>query len=106
MPDFTFDANTQRFRQANGRFLSPRSVRAIIDRDIVLTKARMTGHAQALQAGAMSSDEFQGAMIEEIKSLHLAEVAAARGGADASKRLWQGGRTFTLSLQRAGGHDG
>lgn len=82
MPEFTFDARAQRFRQPNGRFLSPSSVRAIIDTDIEATKGRMQSLARELQRGAITSDEFQSGMIEEIKSLHLAEVATARGGAE------------------------
>lgn len=63
-----------------GKFLSPRTVRAIVDSDIDATKERMQQHARDLQAGAISTEDFKARMMQEIKDLHLAEVAAARGG--------------------------
>lgn len=79
---FTFDPISQRYRGEKGRYISPASVRAIIDDDIAATKDRMQALARDLQSGKLDSDGFQSAMVQEIKDLHIAQVAVARGGAD------------------------
>jgi hypothetical protein len=77
-----------------GKFLKPSSVRQIIDADIVATGDRMEAHgkelrlsAQAFQNGAIteaeyhaSVDRFDAVMGTEVKNLHLAEIAASKGG--------------------------
>lgn len=80
---FTFNADVQRFRsRETGRFVSPATVRAEVDKDIEASKARMQSLARQLQSGAITVTEFQDAITQEVKDLHLAEVAMARGGRD------------------------
>lgn len=77
---FTFDPKVQRFRAPNGRFMPPSQVRAIIDDDIEVTGDRLVEIGRQLKRGDISLEEFREKLSREIKALHLAEVATARGG--------------------------
>ena len=83
-----------RYVASNGRFIKPETARSIVEADLGATRARLLDlgapvreAAQKLQAGEISAadyeaavDGFAGQMREEVKWLHLANVAAAKGG--------------------------
>lgn len=87
MPGFTFNADAQRFRSVDtGRFVSQKTVRAVIDNDIDATKARMQEYARSLQSGTITTEAFQDAMAQEIKDGHLCAMGMARGGSERMRK--------------------
>ncbi len=76
----SYDKNVAKYRSANGRFVSYDSVRNVIESDIENTKGRMRKIGAQLQAGEIGVAQFRDRVAVEVKSLHLAEHAAGRGG--------------------------
>lgn len=80
--------------KTKGRFIGPPAVRQIIDDDIETTAERMRKSSAKLKkatewysAGGMTKEDYakeveawRGTMARQIKALHLANTAAARGG--------------------------
>lgn len=75
-----YDPASARYRGPDGRYLSNADVRRRIDEDIDATKARMRSHAERAQRGEISVNEWRDLQRDEIKKLHLNNVAQARGG--------------------------
>lgn len=75
-----YDRRAARYRGVDGKFKDPRAVRQIIERDIDATKARMESHARRAQSGQISVEAWRDLQAREIKALHLANLAAAKGG--------------------------
>jgi hypothetical protein len=100
-----FNRKTQKYylpagNEGAGRFLKQTAVRQIIDKDIEATGDRMEALGKELRLAAIAFqsgeiyrdsnfteadyhaaiDRFEEAMAKEIKNLHLAEVAAGKGG--------------------------
>jgi hypothetical protein len=83
-----------RYVAASGQFLKPEVARGIVEEDLKATRTRLLDlgkpvreAAQKLQDGEISAadyeavvDGFAGKMRDEVKWLHLANVAAAKGG--------------------------
>lgn len=95
----TFNPAAQQYFHAkadggNGRFISRKAVRAIIDDDIEAHGKRLVEHgadlrraASAFKAGSIGQDEYNAAvkdwrnnMAATVKGLHLGNAAAAKGG--------------------------
>jgi len=90
----TYDRRVARYRLLNGRYASPQTVRAVIDADIDATKTRLEAHARQVQqvAGRVMTGEatqndldaavarWRDVQAQEIKGLHLANLAMAKGG--------------------------
>ena len=75
-----YDKRACRYRGAAGKFIDPRTVRQTIEKDIEQTKVRMESHARRAQSGALSVPEWRDLQAREIKALHLAHLAVAKGG--------------------------
>lgn len=65
---------------ATGRFVSARQVRADIDSYIDASKKQIDTLANQLRGGQISLAEWQTAMRQEIKSMHINTSMAAHGG--------------------------
>lgn len=77
----TFDRRTRNYRDdKTGRFIPYDTVRDVIDADIDETKVIMLTTARRLRDGDITIGEWRTLMAGHIKSLHLAEMAAAKGG--------------------------
>jgi hypothetical protein len=78
---FRWDAQSQRFRLAsNGRFVTQAAVKRAVNRVITGAKSEIASLARQVANGSIEIGEFQIRMAAQLKSLHLASVAAARGG--------------------------
>lgn len=92
--NLTYDKRAGAYRGDGGQFVAYSDVRGIIERDIVARRERIEAHATALQRAARATlagespqadyaravEQWRKKHAREVKSLHLAEVAAARGG--------------------------
>ena len=79
-PGLRWNGTAQRYIRPSGRFVSPTMVRRAVDAVIVSVKARMPDLASDLVTGRLTLAEWQVKMARELKLLHLAQGAAARGG--------------------------
>jgi hypothetical protein len=77
---FTWSTGAQRYRGADGRFLSNRTVRSAVDDLVDASAARMQNGTLRLQAGEISLDQCQAGMATEMRLSHLSLAIAARGG--------------------------
>lgn len=77
--DVSFNHKAARYVQ-RGRFISPTTVRAIVDADIAARSERMQRIGQRLADGEINDAEFGILMKPEIRAVHMVNVAAARGG--------------------------
>jgi hypothetical protein len=89
-----YNPSAARYIASNGRFISGKAVRAIIDADIDAASQRMVQHgdtlkvaARAFKNGEISQDEYTAAvrdwrdkMAADVKAQHLGQGAAACGG--------------------------
>jgi hypothetical protein len=75
-----FTNSRGQYIDARGRFVGARQIRDIIDRDIDATSERLQSLAAQLREGRISIDYWANAMAVELKHLHLANLAAAKGG--------------------------
>lgn len=92
----TYDREVARYQRSPGRFVSSEDVRIAIDADIDKRKSRFDEHASGVAAAADNLSKGTGtrldyensvanwfeAMSEEAKALHIAHMAAAKGGFD------------------------
>jgi hypothetical protein len=77
---FYWDASTQRYRDASGRFVSRARVRQAIDRAIDVAQAEIRTLSRQLANGSRSIDSWYFEMRGLVKDVNLMSAAAARGG--------------------------
>lgn len=89
-PDYTWDEKLGRYRNAaTGRFVSSSTIRAACQTTADVAAQNMTALGAQLRAGELTLAEWQTGMMREIKILHTAQAAAARGGwAQMSQADW------------------
>lgn len=75
-----FTNSKGQYIDALGRFVGAQMIRSIIDSDIDMTGERLASLAAQLRAGNISVEDWANAMAIELKHLHLANLAAAKGG--------------------------
>lgn len=80
--NYRWNETAGRYIGPNGRFVSNASVRLEVDVAAQAASRNMQTISERLQAGDITVKEWQAGMMGEIKSLHTAEAAAARGGWD------------------------
>lgn len=76
----TYDAARRSYRGPSGRFVSPARVRDILEAEIAAGTERLRASALALQSGRINLAEWHIATSAEMKTMHLASAAIARGG--------------------------
>ncbi len=62
-----YDRKTNRYRAANGKFISPKAVRKIIDKTFEIVKRDMRVLGEALTTGGIDLRTFQTLMREQLK---------------------------------------
>lgn len=77
---FAWDAIVGGYRDARNRLVAWRRVREGLDKTLGRVQGHMRTLAGQLRGGEISLAQWQTAMAQEIKSLHLASAAAAKGG--------------------------
>lgn len=84
MPDpfsFSFDTRTARYRNATtGRFVSTAQVTGLRDAFADRVMGRTDGIVARLVAGDSTIGDFESAMRQHIRDVHLTEYALGRGG--------------------------
>ena len=95
-PDYTWDTRALRYREAaSGRFVSQKAITGALNKVITASQGNVEGITQALMDGNITVAEWQTAMAREIKIMHTASTAAAKGGwAQMAQADW--GKTGSL----------
>ena len=84
---FYWDSKTGRYRDARGRFVSWSRVQTGLYETMNNAAGNMRDLAQALREGRISLQAWRDIMAIEIRNLHSASAAAAKGGDRKSTRL-------------------
>lgn len=79
-PEYRWNERAKRYIAPDGRFVSQEAVRGALERVIDKSMERVDKMSKDLVAGDISLADWQTQMAGEIKTLHLAAAAAARGG--------------------------
>lgn len=79
-PTYRWDERSGRYRDSRGRFVSWRQVRKALDQTIANSVDAIDGLAQQLREGKISLQAWRDAMAVEIRNVHAASIAAAKGG--------------------------
>lgn len=80
-PAFTFDDRTGRYRDVeSGRLVGRQVVRLALDQVLESSAREMQALAEGLRNGSVSLGEWQTRMAREVKNVHLASGALAKGG--------------------------
>lgn len=77
---FRWSAKAGRYVRADGRFVSQKEVRRVIDRALDTEDARVRRLAQSLRRGTINLGEWREQMRDSIKTVHTYSAAAAQGG--------------------------
>jgi hypothetical protein len=77
---YTWDPSTGQYRSASGRFVSRTKVRAYIDKVLDREMRNAKELALSLRNGDLSLEAWRASMRDMIKSVHLYDAAAAKGG--------------------------
>lgn len=89
-PDYTWSDASHRYRDlSTGRFVGPDAVRGALDHVIESSKSEMRAVSGRLRSGEIALADWQRGMAQEMKLIHTASAAAARGGwAEMSQSDW------------------
>lgn len=79
-PRYRYNEDAGRYTDANGRFVAKSRITGLINRQITRTRKEMLNLGEQLQNGDIDLQEWRMAMIAEMKTLHVANAAAAKGG--------------------------
>lgn len=78
---FVWSESASRYRDATtGRFVPTQQINNAVETVIRSAADRMVGFSQQLQEGTLSLSQWQAAMINELKPLHVGAAAIGRGG--------------------------
>lgn len=78
--EFTWDARTGQYRRANGRFVTRAEIRAAIDQALQAETRRARSLTAQLRDGTITLEQWRLDMRQLIKTVHLFDAAAAKGG--------------------------
>ena len=80
-PEFLWNEKAAQYvNKKNGRFVSRQVIRDQLDNVVDAATVKMGNLATQLQVGDISLAEWQTAMMQEIKTTHLASAAMQKGG--------------------------
>lgn len=77
---YTWDTNARRYRDALGRFVDERKIRAELDLTLGKVAERMNALSADLQGGRISLDVWHAEMRLAVKNTHVMSAALAKGG--------------------------
>ena len=77
---WSFDKATNRYRDERGRFLSAKSVQALVDGRIGKLDTTLRRYTKMLVDGSITLDQWQGSMREAIKAAHIQATIIGNGG--------------------------
>lgn len=80
-PGIHWDENAARYTDAvTGRFIARSAVRGELDQALDTSAANVQTLTERLRTGGLSVSQWQVAMAREVKSVHTASAALAKGG--------------------------
>ena len=80
-PAYSWDTGSQRYRNvATGRWVSRQQVRQALDIALDRSRNEVARLSRELVNGGMSLADWQKAVAQEVKSMHMASAALAKGG--------------------------
>jgi hypothetical protein len=79
---WSYDQKSGRYRDERGRFLSEKSVQALVDGRIDKLDAQLRRFTRMLADGSITLDQWQGSVREAIKAAHLQAAIIGHGGRD------------------------
>ena len=79
---WSYDQSSGRYRDERGRFLSEKSVQALVDGRIDKLDAQLRRFTRMLADGSITLDQWQGSVREAIKAAHLQAAIIGHGGRD------------------------
>lgn len=79
---WSYDPRTNRYRSANGRFLSQRAVEALVDGRIDKLGRELRRYTDMLAAGDITLEQWQQSVREAIKLVHVQAAIIGNGGKD------------------------
>lgn len=79
---WSYDQRSGRYRDERGRFLSEKSVQALVDGRIDRLDAQLRRFTRMLADGSITLDQWQGSVREAIKAAHLQAAIIGHGGRD------------------------
>ena len=79
---WSYDRASGRYKDERGRFLSEKSVQALVDRRIDKLDAQLRRFTRMLADGSITLDQWQGSVREAIKAAHLQAAIIGHGGRD------------------------
>jgi hypothetical protein len=79
-PGIRYNPAAGRYVDGSGRFVRQEAVRFALDAALESAEGNVKGLAERLRSGALTVAEWQVAMAREVKSVHLASAALAKGG--------------------------
>jgi hypothetical protein len=77
---WSFDKAANRYRDERGRFLSAKSVQALVDGRIGKLDTTLRRYTRMLVDGSITLDQWQGSMREAIKAAHIQATIIGNGG--------------------------
>jgi hypothetical protein len=80
--EWSYDQASGRYRDERGRFLSEKSVQALVDGRIDKLDAQLRRFTRMLADGSITLDQWQGSVREAIKAAHLQAGIIGHGGRD------------------------
>jgi hypothetical protein len=79
---WSYDQKSGRYRDERGRFLSEKSVQALVGGRIDKLDAQLRRFTRMLADGSITLDQWQGSVREAIKAAHLQAAIIGHGGRD------------------------
>jgi hypothetical protein len=79
---WSYDQKSGRYKDERGRFLSEKSVQALVDGRIDKLDAQLRRFTRMLADGSITLDQWQGSVREAIKAAHLQAAIIGHGGRD------------------------
>lgn len=77
---WSYDRKSGRYRDERGRFLSEKSVQALVDGRIDRLSAQLQRFTRMLADGSITLEQWQGSVREAIKAAHLQAAIIGHGG--------------------------
>jgi hypothetical protein len=79
-PELRWNEQAGRYIRSTGHFVARSEVRAALDRTLDTAEKRMAAVTEQLRQGSIALPDWQLQMAREVKSVHLASAALAKGG--------------------------
>lgn len=79
-PKYRYNAAAGRYIGRDGRYVPQVKVVRAVERQITATEKRMLGLSERLKNEEINLQTWRTGMLQELKTLHLANAAAAKGG--------------------------